>query len=611
RGQKLKETKANDNTVDYTYYLDSALKSTSEKKPNGTLVASHTYAYDPNGNKAQDVAKKMNADDHAAYLSSTTDYTYDPVERLAKSVKTGTGAGTETYVHDDNANVISQTVKGTSTTYNYDRNRLLTATTGGTTANYNYDPFGRQDSVTSGGKVIERSVYDGFDHVVESQKADDTGALRSTKYTFDPLDRTASKTADGKTTDFEYLGLSGEVLDEKVAGELTKSYQYSPWGERLSQIKHNTDGTTEDGFYGYNSHSDVETLTDKNGDSKATYGYTAYGSDDKSEFTGIDKPDTTDPTKDAYNPYRFNAKRWDAQSGTYDMGFRDYNPGLNRFTTRDMYNGALADMNLGNDPMTGNRYAFTGGNPISRVELDGHRPDYCDDPGVGCRMTSTGWEAKSSPIPKSDEAGSSPNTPHDVAPFDSKSSGKDWFNYALTQTMSLYNTITEGACWSGLQLSCDLWNRYREQSGDTYTLQSKTVDNLLEDEGLSRGLKKELERWESYATSQCAGGGTCSFSGDSGWLKTKFQRLDAKNAIGSVKFRVTGSVTMGAGGEARTRYQVDLFKNWNFDRGKTAPVPFLTEATGKEIDLGQFVDLHEHGWAQEYDMVGTSTMHYF
>ncbi|MFV5996547.1 DNRLRE domain-containing protein [Streptomyces sp. NPDC056231] len=608
RGQKLKETKANSNTVDYTYYLDSALKSTSEKKPNGTLVSSHTYAYDPNGNKTQDVAKKMNADDHAAYLSSTTDYTYDPVERLAKSVKTGTGAGTETYVHDDNANVISQTVKGTSTTYNYDRNRLLTATTGGTTANYNYDPFGRQDSVTSGGKVIERSVYDGFDHVVESQKMDDTGVLKSTKYTFDPLDRTASKTTDGKTTDFAYLGLSNEVLDEKVSGELTKSYQYSPWGERLSQSKHNADGTTEDGFYGYNSHSDVETLTDKNGDSKATYGYTAYGKDDDSEFTGIDKPGAGQPDKEEYNPYRFNAKRWDAQSGTYDMGFRDYNPGLNRFTTRDMYNGALADMGLGTDPMTGNRYAFTGGNPISRVELDGHRPDYCDDPGVGCRMTSTGWEVKSSPIPKDDEAGSSPNTPHDVALFDSKSSWKDWFNYGLTQTMSLYNSFTEGACWAGLQLSCDLWNRYREQSGDTYTLQSKTVDNLLEDEGLSPGLKKELNRWESYSKSQCAGGGTCSFSGDSGWLKTKFRRFDAKNAIGSVKFRVTGSVTISAGGEARTRYQVDLFKNWNFDRGKTAPDPF---GTGKEIDLGQFVDLHEHGWAQEYDMAGTSTMHYF
>ncbi|MFD9221188.1 DNRLRE domain-containing protein [Streptomyces sp. NPDC060064] len=380
RGQKLNETKANGNTVDYSYFLDSALKSSSEKKPNGTLVASHTYAYDPNGNKAQDVGKKMNADNHAAYLDSTTDYTYDPLNRLAKSVKTGTGAGTETYVHDDNANVVSQTVKGTTTAFNYDRNRLLTATVSGATANYNYDPYGRQESVTSAGRTIERSVYDGFDHVVESQKADDTGALKSTTYTFDPLDRTASKTTGGTTTDFEYLGLTDEVLDEKVADKLTKSYQYSPWGERLSQVKHNSDGTKEDGYYSYNSHTDVETVTDNSGDTKATYGYTAYGADDKAEFTGIDKPDAAAPDKEAYNPYRFNAKRWDAQSGTYDMGFRDYNPGLNRFTTRDMYNGALADMRLGADPYTSNRYAFTGGNPTSMVELDGHRPDNDDTP---------------------------------------------------------------------------------------------------------------------------------------------------------------------------------------------------------------------------------------
>ncbi|WP_189191619.1 golvesin C-terminal-like domain-containing protein [Streptomyces albiflavescens] len=380
RGQKLKETKANGNTVDYTYYLDAAVKTTTEKKPGGTLVSSHTYAYDPNGNKSQDVTQKMNADNHAAYLSSTTNYSYDPANRLKQSVKTGNGAGTETYVHDDNANVISQTVKGTTSTYNYDRNRLLTASAPGSTANYNYDPFGRQESVTSGGQVIERSVYDGFDHVVESQKRDDTGAMKSTTYTFDPLDRTASKTADGKKTDFEYLGLSSEVLDEKVAGTLTKSYQYSPWGQRLSQVKHNTDGTTEDGYYGYNGHTDVETLTDNSGDTKATYGYTAYGSDDTSEFTGIDKPDPADPTKEEYNPYRYNAKRWDAQSGTYDMGFRDYNPGLNRFTTRDMYNGALADMGLGADPYTNNRYAFGGGNPTSFVEIDGHTS--CDITGM-------------------------------------------------------------------------------------------------------------------------------------------------------------------------------------------------------------------------------------
>ncbi|MET7671457.1 RHS repeat-associated core domain-containing protein, partial [Micromonospora luteifusca] len=112
------------------------------------------------------------------------------------------------------------------------------------------------------------------------------------------------------------------------------------------------------------------------GDTKATYGYTAYGKNDDTQFTGIDKPDTADPTKEPYNAYRFNAKRWDQSSGNYDMGFRDYSPGLNRFLSRDSYNGALADMNLGLSPFTGNRYAFGGGNPISAIEIDGHCWDW-------------------------------------------------------------------------------------------------------------------------------------------------------------------------------------------------------------------------------------------
>ena len=374
RGQKFTETKANNNTVDHTYHLNGALKTQTEKKPNGTLISSHTYAYDANGNKAQDVAKKMNADNHAAYLSSTTDYTYDPADRLKQAVKTGNGAGTETYVHDDNANVISQTVKDITTTFTYDRNRLLKSAIGASIGRFNYDAYGRLDTVTSDGRILEDSDYDGFDHVTKHSKLQGDNTTKTVTYAFDPLDRTASQTESGKTTDYNYLGTSSEVLTESVAGQVTKSFQYSPWGERLSQIKHNSDSSEELGVYGYNSHTDVETLTDATGDTKATYGYTAYGNNDDSEFTGIDKPDTAQPDKEAYNPYRYNAKRWDAASGTYDMGFRDYSPGLNRFTTRDMYNGALDDMNLGSDPMTGNRYAFTGGNPTSRIENDGHRP---------------------------------------------------------------------------------------------------------------------------------------------------------------------------------------------------------------------------------------------
>jgi hypothetical protein len=68
-------------------------------------------------------------------------------------------------------------------------------------------PFGRQESVTSNGTVIERSVYDGFDHVVESQKRDDTGAMKSTTYTFDPLERTCLEDGGGQDNGMTLLAI--------------------------------------------------------------------------------------------------------------------------------------------------------------------------------------------------------------------------------------------------------------------------------------------------------------------------------------------------------------------------------------------------------------------
>ncbi|MFD7077076.1 RHS repeat-associated core domain-containing protein [Nocardioides sp. NPDC059952] len=407
-GREKTITKGNGNVTTNAFQADGALKSMREETSAGALVASHAYTYDANGNQLEDVASKRNADDSSATLDSTTTYVYDPVDRLKEKTKAGHNASTETYVHDANANVIQQSVGGTSTSFNYDRNRLLSSTVDGQTASYRYDPFGRQTSVVGGGKTISRTTYDGFDHIKVAEQTNAAGVLEATTYTYDPLDRTASKTtsgADGKKTDYTYLGLSQEVLGEEVAGELTKSYQYSPWGQRLSQVSHQADAEAgveaeETGYYGYNAHTDVETITDDAGKTVATYGYTAYGENDEAEFTGIDKPEAGNPegpADESFNAYRFNGKRWDAGSGTYDMGFRDYNPGLNTFTTRDMYNGALADMGLGMDPFTGNRYAYTAGNPISGIEIDGHNYDVG---GIGpsytpqCIKNCEGYQAK-------------------------------------------------------------------------------------------------------------------------------------------------------------------------------------------------------------------------
>ncbi|MFL6116521.1 MAG: polymorphic toxin-type HINT domain-containing protein, partial [Catenulispora sp.] len=284
------------------------------------------------------------------------------------------------YVHDANNNVTSETVNAATTNSVYNRNRLQTnvQTTGGisVTSSYNYDPFGRLDTVTGPSGLIGKYTYDGFDHIA-TEKKKVGAAFTTTRYTYDPFDRTTSQTTDAggtneKRTLFHYLAVSNALDSEEEGGRTTRSYQYSPWGERLAQIVHKTDGSEEPTYYSYNAHSDVEAVTDANGDTKSTYGYTAYGAADTSQNTGADKPDPTNPTKDPYNAYQFNAARLDSATGTYDMGFRTYDPGLNAFLTRDLFNGALSDTGLSADPFTNNRYAFGAGNPLSSIELDGH-----------------------------------------------------------------------------------------------------------------------------------------------------------------------------------------------------------------------------------------------
>ncbi len=367
KGLLSHEAKPNGNTVDDTYFADGLPQTQTENTSGGTLVSSHAYTYNPDGNKTQDTEKLMSADNNSSYLSHTLGYTYDPRDRIATVTKDGTT--TESYTHDANDNVTSQTLNATATSFNYDRNRLLTAVSGGGVADYNYDPYGRLDTVTARGTVTQRNTYDGFDHLASEYNS----TAGTTTYTYDPLNRKTSQTTGGKETDFAYLGLSTDLISESVNGSVTKSYAYTPGGARLSQTTHNADGSTTNGYYSYNDHSDVEAVTGQSGGTTATYGYTAYGQNDIGQFTGADKNNTQpSSTSQPFNAYRFNAMRWDSSSGQYDMGFRNYDSSLNQFLSRDMYNGALSDMQLDSDPFTGNRYTFGGGNPISNIELDGH-----------------------------------------------------------------------------------------------------------------------------------------------------------------------------------------------------------------------------------------------
>ena len=47
-------------------------------------------------------------------------------------------------------------------------------------------------------------------------------------------------------------------------------------------------------------------------------------------------------------------------------------PKIGRFLVQDRYEDAQGDLTLQSDPLTQNRYAFAGGNPVNRIEWDGH-----------------------------------------------------------------------------------------------------------------------------------------------------------------------------------------------------------------------------------------------
>jgi len=54
------------------------------------------------------------------------------------------------------------------------------------------------------------------------------------------------------------------------------------------------------------------------------------------------------------------------------MGARRYSASSGRFLQYGVFYGALDNFGLSEDPLTQNRYALAGGNPINFIEIDGH-----------------------------------------------------------------------------------------------------------------------------------------------------------------------------------------------------------------------------------------------
>ena len=241
--------------------------------------------------------------------------------------------------------------------------------------------------------------YDPFSRLIASQAPsaeNDENPKPAESWIYDGLDRRDARLVDDAGTDVKelsYVGTSQLLSREQVPGaepssdpDETKSYDYDSQGLRLGiDVKQGTEQKPYSA-YDLDGSGSVIGLEDSEGtfddpDSAGTdddnrYHFDPYGGlvdPDPGDILGQDA-ETELPEAAQENPFRFEGFYYDSGIQSYDMQARQYRPDVGRFLSQDRFEAAGADLQLQSDPLTQNRYAFAGGNPVSNVEFDGHDP---------------------------------------------------------------------------------------------------------------------------------------------------------------------------------------------------------------------------------------------
>lgn len=373
-------------TEDREYYATGQIYKQTTKDANGSVTESHTTSYidalnryaDGNQTKDSFSLKGPSGQPTSCETNCTSESSYDARGRLTG--QQNSYGGSINYNLDPAGNILSDS---TGRSYTYDGNQMTTMTMAGQTQNYFYDPDGNLDCVTTAagtkaecpsqpgspsGNVLQDYTYD---H--EQRLTSYRGGGSSSDYGYDAVGRMSEQSeshANGpsRTTQFSYEGLSDRVSTENITGSNagTKSYSYDAFGDKVGMSNTPSGGATERYSYGYDTRGSISQILNENGGAKASYGYEPYGA----QSASLSKGDTD--AKSPINPYRFTGKRYDSGSGNLQMGARQFGPQTSRFLQPDRYQGALADMGLGLDPLTQNRMSLAGSNPINFVEVDGH-----------------------------------------------------------------------------------------------------------------------------------------------------------------------------------------------------------------------------------------------
>ena len=287
------------------------------------VISSFGYTYYTDGNMRTKTETLLNN-------TSVTAYAYDGAGRLVSETTDG---DTISYTYDARGNRVSMNNAGTVTTYTYDaNNRLLTETTGSETTTYTYNKNGNM--LTAGDK---RYTYD-----VLGQQYRYTDGDVNAVYAYGGNGLRMGKSVGDETTYFVYDGMN-IVYEYNFSGTKDTLYYYG-----LNRT-HNSDGE----IYVYNAHGDVIQLV-KNNAVVVSYTYDAFGN-------------ITEQIGTSENPFLYCGEYFDAETGTYYLRARYYNPAIGRFIQQDAWGYMDAS-----DPLSLNLYTYCNNNPVMYVDPNGH-----------------------------------------------------------------------------------------------------------------------------------------------------------------------------------------------------------------------------------------------
>jgi RHS repeat-associated protein len=324
-----------------------------------------------------------------------TRYTLDDAGNITKETTTHSGGGesrSATYVYE-HGRLASRKVVASD---------LLPATV--TDEGFFYTPLGQEERRTSmttfeGAPVDERvteSTYDpaGYtDEVTQEQKVEDgPTADPNVDYLYDAAGQVIARTEGTETRVFFYFGTTEQLAEETTPEDDTKvRYLVSSDGQPLAQQTPGEDTTWT--WLLHDAQGNVGTHLKDDGTVTAQKAYDPYGDKDEA---GTEEP--TEPVEEggeSESDLGYQEAPEDDVTNSILLGPRIYDPTTERFTSPDFFVGGGANLGLGTDPLTGNRYLFAGANPVAFFD-DGHEPLCGKDNFGSCEFSpNRGYETES------------------------------------------------------------------------------------------------------------------------------------------------------------------------------------------------------------------------